>query len=75
MGRRNVRPADLVSVQEIAERAGVQPDTVHKWRARHPDFPKPFSEVAGSIPVWIWQDVKAWLEIPRPPGPKARSRS
>lgn len=63
-----MKPSDLVSVQEIAERAGVKPDTVHKWRARHDDFPVPFGEVAGSVPVWLWPDVKAWLDIPRPPG-------
>ena len=64
-------PNDLVSVQEIADRAGVKPDTVHKWRSRHDDFPAPFGEVAGSVPVWLWPDVKNWLDVPRRPGRRA----
>lgn len=64
-------PADLVSVREIAERAGVRPDTVHKWRARHTDFPTPFSHVAGGVPVWVWPDVKEWIAVPRRPGRRA----
>ena len=63
-----VGPNDLVSVAEIAERAGVQPDTVHKWRERHADFPAPFTHVAGGTPVWIWKDVAEWLAVPRRPG-------
>lgn len=65
-------PSDLVSVQEIAQRAGVQPDTVHKWRVRHGDFPAPFAEVAGTVPVWLWPDVKAWIDVPRRPGRPVR---
>lgn len=57
-------PNDLVSVTEIAARAKVKPDTVHKWRSRHQDFPPPFTTVGG-IPVWVWPDVKAWLDVPR----------
>lgn len=64
-----VGPNDLVSVNEIAQRAGVKPDTVHKWRQRHSDFPSPFTTVGG-VPVWVWPDVKTWIDIPRPPGPR-----
>lgn len=57
----------LVGVTEIAERAGVRPDTVHAWRARHATFPAPAEDLAMG-PVWWWSDVAAWLAIPRRPG-------
>lgn len=50
---------DPVGAQEIAERAGVQRDTVWKWRQRHPDFPKPVTLNMG--PVWPWEDVACWI--------------
>ena len=58
---------DLVGVAEIAERAGVKPDTVHAWRSRHPSFPSP-AVVLAAGPVWRWSDVDAWLAIPRRSG-------
>lgn len=60
-------PEDLVSVSEIATRAGVKPDTVHKWRQRHSDFPSPFTTVGG-VPVWVWPDIESWLSVERLPG-------
>lgn len=50
---------DPVGAQEIAERAGVQRDTVWKWRQRYPDFPQPVSLNMG--PVWPWEDVARWI--------------
>jgi predicted DNA-binding transcriptional regulator AlpA len=50
---------DPVGAQEIAERAGVQRDTVWKWRRRYPDFPAPVTLNMG--PVWDWPDVARWL--------------
>lgn len=52
---------DLVGVTEIAERAHVKPDTVHKWRARHSAFPKPVAELAAGS-FWDWKDVAKWLK-------------
>lgn len=67
--QRNGRPADDITIGEpdlplgmvdIARRAGVTPDAVKKWRARHADFPRPAGQVAGS-PVWWWPPVRQWL--------------
>ncbi len=57
----------IVSMTEIAERAGTTPGTVRTWRGRHADFPAPLADVASG-PVWAWSDVERWLAIPRPPG-------
>jgi len=37
-----IRISDVVGIEQIAERLGVEPGTVHKWKQRFPDFPKPF---------------------------------
>ena len=59
---------DLVSVTEIADRAGTTPGTVHQWRRRHRDtFPAPVVTLAVG-PVWEWQAVADWLARPRPAG-------
>lgn len=50
----------LVGVPEIAARAGVQPDTVRKWRQRHRDFPAPLTNLAAG-PVWSWSAVDRWM--------------
>ena len=52
---------DPVGVTEIADRAGVKPDTVQKWRTRHDSFPPP--AVALSMgPIWDWHVVAEWLD-------------
>ena len=58
-GRRAER-LDLVGVLDIAARAGVTSDAIHKWRDRHPDFPPPEATVSDR-PVWQWSEVEAWL--------------
>jgi predicted DNA-binding transcriptional regulator AlpA len=58
------RPFDPVGAQEIAERVGVQRDTVWKWRRRYPDFPKSVTLNMG--PVWNWAAVMEWIERNRP---------
>jgi hypothetical protein len=57
---------DLVSVAEIAARAGRPVNTVQSWRRRHRDFPMPVARLAAR-PVWEWPTVKSWID--------ARSRS
>jgi predicted DNA-binding transcriptional regulator AlpA len=53
---------NLVGVKEIAQRAGVTVDAVHKWRERDPStFPRPVAELAQG-PVWKWEHVDAWLK-------------
>jgi hypothetical protein len=58
---------DLVSVTEIADRAGTTPGVVHQWRRRHADFPKPVAVLAIG-PVWDWSPVAAWIAQPRKNG-------
>lgn len=60
-------PADLVGTPELAARAGVAEATVHSWRRRHADFPKPIVRLASG-PVWDWREVAAWVARPRPTG-------
>lgn len=50
----------LVGQAEIAERAGVKPNTIRVWLRRHADFPKPAAELAMG-PVWFWEDVRPWV--------------
>jgi hypothetical protein len=57
----------LVSVAEIAQRAGVAWSTVQSWRRRHADFPAPLVTLAAG-PVWDWADVERWIAVPRPQG-------
>ncbi|QBJ98413.1 hypothetical protein ERC79_22620 [Rhodococcus sp. ABRD24] len=64
---RGVRPVrthpDLVTRQDIADRAGVTRQAVGQWvrgvRQRGTPFPAPFNTVSGGI--WLWGDVYAWL--------------
>ena len=51
----------VVGVAEIAEHAGVKPDTVQQWRIRNLDFPAPLRVLAMG-PVWLLSVVEAWLE-------------
>jgi hypothetical protein len=57
-----VADEDLVGTSEIAERLGLAyPETVHSWRRRYPDFPKPLTRI-GPAYVWRWEDVEAWAK-------------
>ena len=63
---------DLVGVAEIAHRAHVSSDSVHRWRSSEADFPAPMAELAAG-PIWSWQAIDRWLSIARPGGrPLAR---
>ena len=57
----------LVGVAELADRAGVKPETVTKWRQRHPDFPTPVASLAVGD-VWVWADVAPWVAARPGPG-------
>lgn len=52
--------ADLVSVSEIAARAGRPISTVQSWRRRRSDFPEPVAALAAG-PVWTWPVVERWI--------------
>ena len=61
----------LVGVAEIADRAGVQPSTVHAWRTRHDDFPGPIASLKSG-PVWSWATIQRWLQVRPPTGRPVR---
>jgi hypothetical protein len=49
-----------VGATDIAERTGIDRDTVEVWSRRYADFPPPRWTVAGRK-AWAWADVVAWL--------------
>ena len=58
-------PADLVSVTELAARAGRSINTIQSWRRRRRDFPTPVAELAAG-PIWRWRDVDQWIHAHQP---------
>jgi predicted nucleic acid-binding protein len=56
----DVQSSALVSVAEIAARAGRPVNTVQSWRRRHADFPLPVTQLAAG-PIWNWSAVDAWI--------------
>lgn len=52
---------ELVSVAEIAARAGRPTNTIQSWRRRHRDFPPPLVQL-GTGPIWTWPTVAGWIE-------------
>lgn len=56
--------SNVVGITQVAERAGVTPGAVQKWRQRYEAFPAPFANVgteASPHPVWDWLEVESWL--------------
>lgn len=53
--------ADLVSVAELAARAGRSINTVQSWRRRHASFPPPVTQLAAG-PIWNWSAVAHWID-------------
>lgn len=50
----------LVGTAEIAERLGAKnPELVHDWRRRYPDFPEPVARLKIGM-IWHWPDVERW---------------
>jgi hypothetical protein len=57
---RKVDVDDLVGATEIADRLGLaQPQTVHLWRHRYDDFPRPVTHLRQGY-LWCWSDVEVW---------------
>ena len=52
--------SELVSVTEIAARAGRPINTIQSWRRRHTDFPPPVAQLAAG-PIWNWPRVAEWI--------------
>ncbi|MEN8582154.1 hypothetical protein ABFP37_05505 [Burkholderia sp. RS01] len=56
---------DLVGISDIALRAGVSREGARKWTMAK-DFPVPFDYVgAGSMKIWAWTEIAAWLKFAR----------
>lgn len=53
---------ELVSVAEVAARAGRSANTIQSWRRRNADFPLPVAQLATG-PVWMWPAVQRWIEL------------
>lgn len=58
--------SDLVVTAEIAERLGIShSETIHLWRRRYADFPKPVFERQRVI-LFSWAEVEAWARERKP---------
>lgn len=49
---------DLVGTTEVADRLGVQRQTVGQWRLRHV-MVEPTWTISG-VPIWRWEVVEHW---------------
>ena len=59
---KRVNVEDLVGAAEIADRLGLaQPQTVHSWRRRYPDFPAPIAHLRTAL-IWSWPEIEHWAE-------------
>jgi predicted DNA-binding transcriptional regulator AlpA len=58
-----IEPDHLVSLSEIAERAGMSRQAIFLYaRAeRGCDFPNPVAKVTSKHPLWDWHEVSEWL--------------
>lgn len=58
-----IEPDTLVSLSDIAERAGVTRAAVSLYARgeRGRDFPRPVARLTTESPLWDWADVARWL--------------
>ncbi len=49
----------IVGAAEIAELLHVDTNTIHQWKLRHADFPKPIRVLTGAN-LWDVRDVEEW---------------
>lgn len=61
-------------VSSIAEAAATSNGVVHQWRRRHSNFPPPIVQLSTG-PVWLMNEVWAWLDTPRANGRPASSKA
>ena len=59
----HVEPDHLVSLSDIAARAGITRAAASNWARgeRGRDFPAPVARVTTDSPLWDWVDVSRWL--------------
>ena len=59
----NIEPDHLVSLSDIAERAGITRAAASNYAkgSRGRDFPAPVVRVTTESPLWDWVDVARWL--------------
>lgn len=55
------KQSGLMTLQQIADRAGVTRTAVSNWRGRHADFPAPAPESHGRQVVFAADEVEEWL--------------
>lgn len=53
---------NLVCREDIAMRLGITRQAVNVWVKRHDSFPKP-KRMFGSVAVYSWQEIVAWLDV------------
>lgn len=59
--KRHPRHCDVVGPKAIAERTGVQVNTVHMWRKRNVMPAARWTE--SDVPLWCWtEDIVPWLQ-------------
>ncbi len=56
-----MKPTDVLTIQEVAELAGVTLLTARTWTHRYPDFPPVWKDAAGTY-LYLRSDVLAWLQ-------------
>jgi len=62
-GVERIEPDHLVSLSEIAERAGLSRQAISYYTRgeRGEDFPGPVAKVTSKHPLWDWPEVAEWL--------------
>lgn len=66
----NYNNSDVINMTMIAQRFGVQLNTVHMWRKRSAvtAFPAPDMAMPGGRPqpLWYWKTIRMWAVQHRP---------
>ena len=52
---------EILTVTEVAKRLKVSRQTIYKWMANHPDFPRPI-RLGSRTARWRASDLDAYLE-------------
>lgn len=58
-----IEPDHLVSLSDIAERAGLtrQAMSLYSKAERGEGFPSPVARITSKVPLWDWSEVAEWL--------------